>query len=230
MRTFPLPPGTDPADVPDATTPVRGGALPFALALTVALLSACAGLSSGGAPAPGATEEDPVATADASAGAEAGGDDEEAGQEDAGPEGEGPVPQEATEEDAGARTPDPQDYPSGPVYETDVDVLRSIGPAYTPYDVPPALQRGEYLEGLLRATLLPIIEKYDLPPDEWARFWVLVDANGRVAATRLHLTSGHAVFDDAAAAAAERLRYRPARRDGEPVPVWVLARISLLLG
>lgn len=118
--------------------------------------------------------------------------------------------------------------PSGPVYTTDVDSLKALGPVYTPYDVGPVL-RKQGLEGLLRATILPAIRKHELSPDEWARFWVLVDREGRVVATVDHLTSGHGAFDDAARVVAESLRYRPAVRDDEFVPVWILARVSLLM-
>lgn len=133
------------------------------------------------------------------------------------------------EEAAAEREPNvAESGPSGPVYLTDVDSLKALGPVYTPYDVGPVL-RKQGLEGLLRATILPAIRKHDLPPDEWARFWVLVDRQGRVVATVDHLTSGHAAFDDAARVVAESLRYRPAVRDDEFVPVWILARISLLM-
>lgn len=121
-----------------------------------------------------------------------------------------------------------EEGPSGPVRVTDVDSLRALGPVYTPYDVPPLLRR-ERIDDLLRATILPVIQRHDLEPDEWARFWVLVDAGGRVVDHRVHLGSGHTAFDEAAAAAARALRYRPALRDDEPVPVWVLVRISLLM-
>lgn len=143
-----------------------------------------------------------------------------------GGEGRGP---KATPAGDRRRTDVEGDGPSGAVRVTDVDSLRALGPVYTPYDVPPLLQT-EGLEDLLRATILPVIQRYELEPDEWARFWVLVDRKGRVVDHVLHLTSGHAAFDDAAAAAAERLRYRPAQRGEERVPVWVLVRISLLMG
>lgn len=122
-----------------------------------------------------------------------------------------------------------EEGPSGPVRVTDVDSLRALGPVYTPYDVPPLLREAR-LEDLLRATILPVIRRHGLEPDEWARFWVLVDREGRVVDHRVHLGSGHVAFDEAAAAAARALRYRPARRDDEPVPAWVLVRISLLMG
>jgi len=133
-------------------------------------------------------------------------------------------PADAPPEDSVSRAP------SGPVYVTDVEKLAAMGPAYTPYDRPPLLQKGGYLEGILRATVLPVVEKHDLPADTWARFWVLVDVEGGVRDAVLHLTSGHAAFDEAARAAVLRLRFSPARRDGEIVPVWVLRRVSLLMG
>lgn len=120
-------------------------------------------------------------------------------------------------------------YPHGPVTTTDVDRLRELGPVYTPYDRGPVLEPDGWLDGLLRAALVPAIRKYGLAPDTYARFWVLVDAEGRVRATERHLSSGHAAFDSAARAVAERLRYAPAVREEAPVPVWVLARISVLM-
>lgn len=122
-----------------------------------------------------------------------------------------------------------EEGPSGPVRIADVDSLRALGPAYTPYDVPPLLL-DDGLEGLLRATLLPVVRRHELEPDEWARFWVLVDRDGRVVEHRVHLDSGHGAFDEAAEATVRRLRYRPAFREEEPVPVWVLVRVSLLMG
>ncbi len=121
-------------------------------------------------------------------------------------------------------------YPHGPVTVTSVDSLETLGPVYTPYDRGPVMRTGDYLDGLLRAALVPVIRDLDLSPETWARFWVLVGPEGRVRATDMHLGSGHAAFDAAAHAVAQRLRYLPAERDGEPVPVWVLARISLLMG
>lgn len=121
-------------------------------------------------------------------------------------------------------------YPAGPVTTTDVEKLEEMGPVYTPYRVGPTLAtREERLDGLLKATLVPVIRRYELPPDEWARYWVLVDAEGRVRTTVLQLPSGHSSFDAAARAVAENLEFTPARRDDRPVPVWILTRISLLM-
>lgn len=51
-----------------------------------------------------------------------------------------------------------------------------------------------------------------------------VDANGTVLrdSTRLDQSSGVAAFDSAALSGARRLRFRPARRRGEPIPVAML--------
>lgn len=203
---------------------IRGAALVLACA---GLLAGCTGvLGRGqgptGGPAAG-TPADTVAGADSASSA---GDTLEAaapGDSAAPPSaGNGGEAEDASADSAGA--------PSGPVFVTDLEQLAAMGPAYTPYDRPPLLQTGSYLEGLLRATILPVVEKHDLQPDEWARYWLLVDREGRVRDAVLQLTSGHAAFDGAARAAAMRLRYRPARREGETVPVWVLRRISLLMG
>ncbi len=121
-------------------------------------------------------------------------------------------------------------YPAGPVTTTDVEELEAMGPVYTPYRVGPTLTtRAERLDGLLKATLVPVIRRYELPPDEWARYWLLVDAEGQVRTTVLQLPSGHSSFDEAARAVAESLEFEPARRDDRPVPVWILTRISLLM-
>lgn len=125
---------------------------------------------------------------------------------------------------------DAGDYPHGPVTVTSIDSLRSLGPVYTPYDRGPVLRDGDYLDGLLKAAVIPVIRELDLSPETWARFWVLVGPEGRVRDAETHLGSGHGAFDAAAEAVARRLRYLPARRDGQPVPVWVLARVSLLMG
>lgn len=121
-------------------------------------------------------------------------------------------------------------YPAGPVTVTDVAKLRELGPVYTPYDIGPRLAtREERLDGLLKATLVPVIQRYELAPDEWARYWILVDAEGEVRDAVLQLPSGHSSFDEAARAVAENLRFRPAGRGDRAVPVWILTRISLLM-
>lgn len=60
-----------------------------------------------------------------------------------------------------------------------------------------------------------------------ATVWVLVDREGDVAHARLHRASGLADFDRRALEIGERLRFRPARLDGETLDVWV--QIPLVL-
>lgn len=60
---------------------------------------------------------------------------------------------------------------------------------------------------------------------------LFVDATGRVIpdSTRLVEGSGHAALDTAALTGAARLRFRPARRRGTPVPVSLLYPVHFRL-
>ena len=49
---------------------------------------------------------------------------------------------------------------------------------------------------------------------------VRVDTAGVVDSAAVLEPSGHPAFDSAAVAGVRELRFRPGRRDGEPVPVW----------
>lgn len=111
-----------------------------------------------------------------------------------------------------------------------VQELLKMGPTYTSYDISPQLLPGDWLTNLLSDTLAPVVDRHDeLSVQDVALFWVLVDRNGEVRDAVLHTTSDAAAFDQAAGVVAERLRFRPAVADGEPVPVWVLKRVSLLM-
>lgn len=117
----------------------------------------------------------------------------------------------------------PEGYPS-------TEVLLEKGPTYTDYAIGPELLPGEWLSDLLGATLAPVVDRNDgVSTDTHALYWVLVDREGEVRDAVLHTSSRSDAFDKAARAVAERLRYRPAVTDGRAVPVWVLARVSLLM-
>lgn len=117
----------------------------------------------------------------------------------------------------------PEGYPS-------TAELREKGPTYTEYDIGPELLPGEWLSDLLGATLAPVVDRNEgVSTDTNALFWVLVGRDGEVRDAVLHTSSRSDVFDKAARAVAGRLRYRPAVTDGRAVPVWVLARVSLLM-
>ena len=57
--------------------------------------------------------------------------------------------------------------------------------------------------------------------------WVkaLIDEHGHVAEAVLHRSSGSALLDDAAVSAAPKNCYEPGRKDGKPVPVWIVYRV-----
>ncbi len=112
---------------------------------------------------------------------------------------------------------------------TTVEGLEEAGPTFVEYDQGPVLERSDRLTNLLESRLLPVIEEQDLSPRISTLFWVLVDEDGTVADALVHTTSTVQAFDEAAAEVARSLRYEPARRSGERVPVWVLTRVHLLM-
>lgn len=128
---------------------------------------------------------------------------------------------------APAATPADSLLPDG--YPTAAE-LEEMGPTYTPYAVGPQLLPGEWLTDLLSDTLAPVVDRHEpLSVQDYALYWVLVDRHGDVRDAVLHTSSESEAFDRAARVVAERLRYRPAVAEGQPVPVWVLTRISLLM-
>lgn len=129
-----------------------------------------------------------------------------------------------------AATDSPAAQPSPDGERPTVEQLLEMGPTYTPYDVSPQLLPGEWLTDLLSDTLAPVVDRHDeLSVEDVALFWVLVDRSGEARDAVLHTTSESDAFDQAARVVAERLRFRPAVADGEPVPVWVLKRVSVLM-
>ena len=55
---------------------------------------------------------------------------------------------------------------------------------------------------------------------------ILVDTAGAVDSVRVETPSRHPAFDSAAIAGTDSLRFEPARRDGTPVPKWVLLPVE----
>lgn len=137
----------------------------------------------------------------------------------------------ATAGDTAAAPPDSVSGDTVPAGERPtVEMLEEMGPTYTPYDISPQLLPGDWLTALLSDTLAPVVDRHDeLSVEDFALYWVLVDADGTVRDAVLHTTSDSDAFDTAARVVAERLRYRPAIADDEAVPVWVLTRVSLLM-
>lgn len=112
---------------------------------------------------------------------------------------------------------------------TTLEGLKEAGPTFVRYDESPQLQRSDRLTELLESHLMPVIEEQDLSLRTSTLFWVLVTEEGSVADAAVHTTSTVDSFDQAAAEVARSLSYQPARRGGEPVPVWILTRVHLLM-
>ena len=55
---------------------------------------------------------------------------------------------------------------------------------------------------------------------------ILINARGTVDSARVETPSGYEAFDSAALAGTGALRFEPARRDGVPVPKWVLLPVE----
>ncbi len=56
--------------------------------------------------------------------------------------------------------------------------------------------------------------------------WVRVETNGRSSAATIARSSGDSAYDSFAVQTARRLRYEPARRDGQPVQAWAQFRFQ----
>ena len=56
-----------------------------------------------------------------------------------------------------------------------------------------------------------------------------ITAQGSVADVQLERSAGHPELDESAMEAVRRWRFNPARRDGEPVAVWVLIPVEFKL-
>lgn len=78
---------------------------------------------------------------------------------------------------------------------------------------------------------MPVMENekapFDYPRDAWQAgvggetlLQIHIAADGLVDSVRVKKTSGHGSLDSAAVEGARRLRYRPARHEGEPIGVW----------
>lgn len=144
--------------------------------------------------------------------------------------GEGPGQRGGETGEAGrseASRPAPPPVPDSVRAET--ERLKALGPAYTPYEEGPRLIWDEVAQRAVVETLAPVIESRDLPVSTRALLWVLVGADGVVAAAVVQTSSSIDAFDRAALALAEELRFAPARTDGNRVPAWVIREISLLM-
>jgi TonB family protein len=92
-------------------------------------------------------------------------------------------------------------------------------PTFTPYDVRPELtNRADFATGLDQA-YPPLLREAGIGGT--TVLWVMIDAGGQVANTRVTQSSGHVELDEVAEAVMRRARFTPARNQGKPVAVWI---------
>jgi len=115
------------------------------------------------------------------------------------PVAEAPAPPPAPAPASASRPP-----PSAGLFRPPRSATRALPVDY------PALARREGLEGRVVLRLR-------------------VSSGGRVVAAEVATSSGHALLDDAALAAAARWTFEPALRDGVPVDAWVLVPVRFTL-
>ncbi len=127
---------------------------------------------------------------------------------------------------AGARATSP--VPDSAIAE-DVQALRELGPAFIPYDEGPRALWDTETQARLTKTLLPVLRREGLGARTRTIFWVLISATGEVVELVPQTGSGSEAFDEAAAAFARQLVFRPAIRGGHPVAVWVVREISIVM-
>lgn len=97
-------------------------------------------------------------------------------------------------------------------------------PSFIPRDVDPQLENAEEVAEMLA-------EEY--PSDlrdggigGRTDLWLFVDESGNVEQARIRDSSGHEALDEAGQRVAERMEFRPAMNQDEPVAVWVLQPIT----
>jgi TonB family protein len=95
----------------------------------------------------------------------------------------------------------------------------SVGPTFTPYDLPPELQNAKWVRSAME-------EKYPLDlKNDWkggtAEIAIYVCDRGTVRAAVLRKSSGHERLDVAALAVAQKMAFAPAKYQGNSVGIWV---------
>lgn len=92
-------------------------------------------------------------------------------------------------------------------------------PTFTPFTVAPAILNREEILDAMRKAYPPLLEAAGVGGEVRVHFFI--DAEGKVRDTRLALSSGFPLLDDAALAVADIYRFSPALNRNARVPVWV---------
>lgn len=97
---------------------------------------------------------------------------------------------------------------------------------HTPFDEPPALANPDEI----REALGRVAHRFrdELAEDlDTARVWLFINELGEVPQVRTNRSTGNEKMDAVALGLAASMRFEPARRDGEPTPVWVSLPITM---
>lgn len=92
-------------------------------------------------------------------------------------------------------------------------------PEFAPYDRRPVLENGSDVERALRKLYPPLLKRERIGGR--VLLWLWVDEYGIVQEARIDEPSGHTELDFTAVRIARIMRFEPAARDGEPLPVWI---------
>ncbi|MHB1169477.1 MAG: M56 family metallopeptidase [Longimicrobiales bacterium] len=92
-------------------------------------------------------------------------------------------------------------------------------PTLTPFDTRPELTNRAEIGRLLEANYPPLLRDAGISGE--TLMWFLIAENGAVMQLRIDRSSGHEALDRAAMDVARNMKFTPAMRDGEAVPVWI---------
>jgi len=96
--------------------------------------------------------------------------------------------------------------------------------AWIPHDVLPHIKNRDELRRALAREYPALLR--DAGIGGTTRVWFYVDETGKVARTKVHTSSGHTSFDDAALRIAHLYEFAPALNRDRPVAVWVSLDIT----
>lgn len=92
-------------------------------------------------------------------------------------------------------------------------------PTLTPFDTRPELTNRAEIGRLLETNYPPLLRDAGISGE--TLMWFLIAENGAVMQLRIDRSSGHEALDRAAMDVARNMKFTPAMRDGEAVPVWI---------
>lgn len=98
------------------------------------------------------------------------------------------------------------------------------GPSFIPYDVPPRLKNGAEIQRILQSEYPGSLRQAGLGGT--VVLWILVDVEGQVVESQVHVSSGRKEFDEAAQRVASAMFFQPALNRDKKTAVWVQQAIT----